>query len=81
MAAQTQSVFAETRTFCIKGYYEKGGNIFNPISELEKRNYTSKDRFGALAQAKEDGLVQLASITDVTPKIITKVQGMTIYGN
>ena len=74
MTTQTQNVFAETRTFCIREYYEKGGNIFNPISELEERKYTSENRIGALAQAKAGGLLKLASITDITPiKNINKI--------
>ena len=69
METKTQSVYAEIRTFCVKGFYQHGfEDWFTPKLKLEERKYTSENRLGALTQAKKDGLVNLASITDLTNK-------------
>ena len=77
MTTQTQNVFAETRTFYIRGYYK---NKDNGELELERRKYSSQNRFETIDRAKKDGLVKFLTAVEITDKKI-KLSGRVIYGN
>jgi len=77
MTIETQSYPTEEKTFRVRGTYSNGKDRTEPIG----RNYTAQNRLEAVKKAKEDGLEIYLSTEDITPKIITKVKGMVLYGN